>query len=186
MISFEQVEKLAEKTGSTFEDAKAALEASDGDMLDAVITLERQNKVEPPVGNGSYSTTDETGTETDHHGYNKAHAKREGASFSETMGRFFRWCGRWVGKGNRNYLDVDKNGSTIVSFPVTALVLCLIFLFWVTIPLLIVSLFSGCRLSFRGAELGRDEVNDFMNKASNVAENVKREVINEFDKKNDE
>ena len=45
MENFEKVEKLREKTGVSYEDAKKVLEENNYDMLDAIIELERQGKV---------------------------------------------------------------------------------------------------------------------------------------------
>ena len=183
MITYEQVEKLVEKTGAGYEDAKAALETSGGDMLDAVILLERRNKLPSPVSGGAYSSKDESGEEKT--GAREARGKQwdeYGHTLGETLWRFFRWCGKWIGKGNRNFLDIERRGELIVSLPVTALVLLLVFLFFITIPLLIIALFCGCRLSFRGAELGRDDVNRVMKGASDTAENVKRDIRQGFEK----
>lgn len=45
MDKLEKVEKLREKTGVSYEDAKNALEACDYDLLDAIIYLEKLDKV---------------------------------------------------------------------------------------------------------------------------------------------
>ena len=54
MENFEKVEKLREKTGVSYEDAKKVLEENNYDMLDAVIELERQGKVNEPK-EGTYT-----------------------------------------------------------------------------------------------------------------------------------
>ena len=48
MDKLEKVEKLREKTGVSYEDAKNALEACDYDLLDAIIYLEKLDKVKAP------------------------------------------------------------------------------------------------------------------------------------------
>ena len=48
MDKLEKVEKLREKTGVSYEDAKSALEACDYDVLDAIIYLEKLGKVKSP------------------------------------------------------------------------------------------------------------------------------------------
>ena len=45
MDHFEMVEKLRTKANVTYEEAKAALEASDWDILDALVLLESEGKV---------------------------------------------------------------------------------------------------------------------------------------------
>lgn len=53
-ITLEQVEKVRSCTGASYEEAKAALEAAGGNVLDAVILLEQQGKTGPH--RGDYST----------------------------------------------------------------------------------------------------------------------------------
>lgn len=48
MDQLEKVEKIREKTGVTYEEAKAALEAANGDILDALVYLENMGKVKKP------------------------------------------------------------------------------------------------------------------------------------------
>ncbi len=81
--------------------------------------------------------------------------------------------------GNRNRFEVRKDDKLLLEVPVTVLVLLLIFAFWVCIPLLVIGLFAGCRYSFSGAELGRDSVNNAMDKAAEAVERVKEEVTRE-------
>ena len=42
-----------------------------------------------------------------------------------------------------------------------------------------IGLFAGCRYSFSGAELGRESVNNAMDKAAEAVERVKEEVTRE-------
>ena len=48
MELLEKVEKIREKTGVSYEEAKAALEACDEDVLDALVYLENQGKIKKP------------------------------------------------------------------------------------------------------------------------------------------
>ena len=45
MDNYQKVEQIVNKAGCSYEDARAALEACGWDMLDAVISLEREGKV---------------------------------------------------------------------------------------------------------------------------------------------
>ena len=55
MASLESVDRLRTRTGVTYDEAREALDSSDGDMLDALIWLENNGKIEPPRV-ASYST----------------------------------------------------------------------------------------------------------------------------------
>jgi hypothetical protein len=52
MVTLEQVEKLREHANVSYDEAKAALENAGGDILQALIDLERAGKVIPPQGGG--------------------------------------------------------------------------------------------------------------------------------------
>ena len=56
MITLEQVEKLREKANVSYDEAKAALEAANGDMLEALINLEKQGGG-ASEGGGYYRST---------------------------------------------------------------------------------------------------------------------------------
>ena len=50
MDRLEQIERLRAKANVSYEEAKQAYEAANGDLLEAVIMLERQGKIKPPKG----------------------------------------------------------------------------------------------------------------------------------------
>lgn len=178
MVTLEQVERLREKAGVSFEDAKAALEAARGDMLDALIFLEKQGKVAPPAGNGYYSSQSAPPPEEQAIPHNRE-KKQTGESFFDMLSRFGRFCAMLLDKGNHNYLQAERKGNIIFSLPVTVIVLMLLFLFWVVIPLFLVSLFFGFRYRFSGRELGKDSVNRVMDSASDAVEGLKKSINNE-------
>jgi hypothetical protein len=135
--------------------------------------------VVPPAGNGYYSrpTIHQAGTEKSEN--KKESREYKGESFSDMMKRFGRFCAKIVNKGNNNYFEAKKNDSVIISCPVTALVILLIFLFWVIVPLVIIGLFFGFRYSFRGEDLGKDSVNKVMDGATDTAEDIKKSFSGE-------
>jgi len=64
MDNLEKVEKIREKTGVSYEEAKAALEATNYDVLDAIIYLEKNGKVKAPEVT-SYTTEQAQQTSTE-------------------------------------------------------------------------------------------------------------------------
>lgn len=164
MDHLEMVEKLRAHADVGYEEARAALEETDWDLLDAVVLLERQGKTRP--GGAAY-TTKETAREAENS------PKRGRAD------RFFTWLGDLFTKGGRNMLEVSRGGSVVLTIPVLVFVLLLLLAFWVVIPLLIVGLFCGCRFALRGPELEREEVNRVIGKASDVVEGIKQEFTRE-------
>jgi hypothetical protein len=177
MATLEQVEKLREKTNVSFEEAKAALEACNDDLLDAIIYLEKQGRVNAPTGGGYYSsqgTAEEPYYAAPNAGGGQ-YKQRNGGSFKDAMGKFGRFLAKVFQIGNTNYLEARKNGEMLFTVPVTALVLLLVFFFWVVVPLFILSLFFGFRYSFTGNELGTEPVNKVMDGASNTVEDLKKD-----------
>ena len=177
MTHYEMAEKLSEKMGVSLEKATAALEACDWELLDAALMLEKE------IGHTQQQawTSCDTAAEEKDAGQ-AARERRRGVV--EGLGGMIRDL---FNLGNRNRFEVRRGASplgrkddeVLLEVPVTVLVLLLIFAFWVCIPLLVIGLFAGCRYSFSGAELGRDSVNNAMDKAAEAVERVKEEVTRE-------
>ncbi len=171
---FDKAMKLSARTGASLEDAKAALNACDFDMLDAVVYLEKLGKVTAPESE-SYTTSQEsTRKQRNYEEENTSETKK--VTFGNLVGSFFKWLGKIIKIGNENFFDVEHNGTDTVKLPLTLCVVLLVFAFWVCIPLLIVGLFFSFRYSFSGPLFKKDDVfNSTMNKAADVTENIKRE-----------
>lgn len=182
MATMEHVEKLREKANVSYAEAKAALDACGDDLLEALLYLERQGKVNPPEHGGTYSSKGEReekrGDKAEAPGQDQP--KRE--SFSEMMGRFFRWARGLFVKGCENLFEVRRGDSQIISMPVLVLILLVIFCFWIVVPLLIVGLFFGCRYRFHGRDVEKTSVNKVMESAENAAETLKTDIKEATDK----
>lgn len=169
MTNSEMVELLREKAEVSEAEAQDALERSNWDLLDAMLLLEREGKVS--LGGGSYSTKPE---EEEAPRETEAHSHREGARSA------VRWLGqtfvKLVRMGNSNSFVVSHKGEELFSLPVTVFAVVMLFCFWFLIAALIVGLFCGLRYSFRGPNLGKQSINNAMDRAAKVAENVKEEL----------
>lgn len=179
MIALEQVEKLCERANISYDEAKKVLEATNGDLLEAIIKLENEGRIKAPSGGGYYSSQTKKDNDTEapkNESYDYYNQKSDGATFKELLGKFFRWCGKIIHKGNINTFEVSKNGGSIVTIPVTVLVLLLIFAFWIAVPLIIIGLFFGYRYVFRGPDLENTPVNRAVDSVTRAAENLKNEV----------
>ena len=168
MTNYEMVEKLSEKMGVTLEEAKTALEASDWDMLDAALLLEKEHGSE----GATYTTRQERKT------VEEAPRHRGGRYALRRLGQMVK---RLFDVGNRNRFEVRRKDSEelVLDMPTTAMVLLLIFAFWVCVPLLVIGLFGGFRYSFSGAELGRESINRAMDKAAEAADKVMDDIRHE-------
>lgn len=177
MVTLDQVEKLRQRANISYDEAKIALEEADGDILDAIINLEKQNRIKSPDGGGYYNSQENTYKVKKEDRGRKHNQNQENAQhFKEAFHGLAAWVKKMVGKGNRNQFEVAKKGENVISIPVTILVIAMIFAFWVVVPLTVIGLFFGFRYTFNGPDLGKDSINKAMDSVAEVAENIKKEV----------
>ena len=174
-ITLEQVEKLRTHANVSFEDARDALEQANGDMLEAIIRLEKAGKTQQKAG--SYSTLQATGGQQGQDGNWQYRQYGSGPSeFNRQMRRLWNgFCGL-VKKGNENNFEVWRDGRCAINFPVTLLVVFLIFFFWITVPLMLIGLFFGCTYRFTGPDLEKTSINNVMDSAAETASSIKNSI----------
>ena len=185
-ITLEQVEKLREKTGASYEACKDALERSDGDMLDAVIYLEKLGEARA-AGKGASFTTEPV--ESAAEAVKRALTLPTGTT-KKGKGKDAEWkdWARDVGEmgvnllrhSTVNQLEVWRHDKLMTSIPILILALLIILAFWITIPLIIVGLFIGCRYRFVGPDLGKESINDVMDNVSATVDDMVGQVKREF------
>ena len=194
MEKYQKVEQLVNKVGCSYEDAKTALEGCEWDMLDAVISLERDGKIsketaeqktEEPIeiipeisadkvsGNNSQQITyvyaegqdgNNGGTE------NTGNSKKEPKKIRKLWNRI-----KSILMNNR-MLIFKSNGQQIVDLPILIPVIALIAFFWATLILAGVAMVFGCRFHFEGEDLGKATINNTMDKATDYAEKVRNDL----------
>ena len=124
MTEQEKIEKLCEKAEITQDEARAALEATDWDLLDAIVLLEKQGRVKG--ASSSHSTRTEAAAEEE--------VKTERPRFSAHASGVWAQIQHIIHIGNTNNLVVTRKGKEALRLPVTALVLLLIFGHLWTLP----------------------------------------------------
>ena len=188
MDNYQKVEQIVSKTGCSYEDAKAALEACEWDMLDAVISLEKEGKVnkesaekktEEPVEviaevsaekiageNSQQITYVYTDSSSGGSGEEKSAPKRK-RNFWERIKSIL----------TKNRMVVFKSsGQQIVDLPIWVPVIALIAFFWAVLIIAVVAMLFGCRFHFEGEDLGKTNINNTMDKATDYAEKVKDDL----------
>lgn len=161
MDHFEMVEKLRQKVNVSYEDAKTALEASDWDLLDALVYLEKTGKTVHEE-TASYTTKQET----------EPKKPQSTAYAGGIFQRLFEFLTQAINRINRIDLMVRRRGKILFSVPLLAFILLLAFTFRITLPAMLVALFFGITYKFRGSK-GVDGVNRMMDKAADMMENIK-------------
>ncbi|MBQ2691519.1 MAG: DUF4342 domain-containing protein [Clostridia bacterium] len=186
MDHLEKVEKLRAKANITYEEAKAVLEEAGGDLLDAMILLEKRGKIPSPENNTSKNT--EAPKEEPIIGEvtgKKSFYGHKSAAQNDGWYTFKNWVKSLFARGNRNSLQIKRRDEVLAAMPVTVFVAALFFAFWVTVPLLVIGLFCGCSYSFVGPDLERENINKAWDKASEMAEAIKKDIKREMDRDND-
>ena len=195
-VDREKVERLCAQTGVSEAAARAALEQTGGDLLEAALLLERAGQI-PTVEGGTYSTasgpagsagTAPGGTNGSRSGRKakrpaggegkKAAAKAASPKEWET---FFRavWDvfvhGRW---------EVWRKGKRTVAIPLWVMVILLCVRFPLVLIVLAVCLLADCRYRLTGPDFnGRKEINGFLDGAYALVRDLLGEVREKYDKK---
>ena len=123
-ITLEKIELVKDRTGSTYAEAKEALEAAEGSVVDAIIAIEGKQ--------------------------NEAHDKVDGPSLKDSP--IFAKMKEIVDKGNVSRILISKNEKTIVNFPVTAGVIGAVLVPWGAILGIVAALGAQCSIDFVDAD----------------------------------
>lgn len=170
MEMIEKVDRLRERANVTYEEARAALEEAGGDLLDAMVILERMGKVKEP-GQGTFSTEYE-----EQKSYIRVRDKvEEQAKFAPSFKRGVRDAIHFI---TNTVFIVTRNENTIFTMPSAVFVLLLLFFWEGVVPVMIIALFFGVRYTFEGTK-GAEKANEILGKAGDFAEDMR----NEFTKK---
>lgn len=193
-ITLENVEKIRASAGVSYEEAKSALVANNGDLLEALIYLERQGKSSTANRGGFYSTKAGASAEDPCGDLSLIVQKKGkgGKGEKDTWGKVWVWSFDDIWQAFRdllrrsisNQFEVWRSERIMTSMPVLILILLAVFFWWCTLPVLIVGLFFGFRYRFRGPDLGKDAVNHVMDSVSDTVRDMTENLKKEFhDKK---
>ena len=151
MNSMEMIEKLREYANVTYEEAKAALDEADGDLLEAVILLERQGKTKKPEQSQSINKIKEE--EQLLYPIVPEQTEQQEKKASDGLGRkAARAVKKMMNILKRNTFRVARNEEVLFQMPAWVFALILL-LFWETvIPVMLIALFFGIRYSFTGED----------------------------------
>ena len=183
MDNFEKIEQLVNKTDCSYEDAKATLEGCGWDMIDAIIKLEKEGKVkkesaaytEKPAAEAKpipEITLDVKGNSSG----NQDSTGNAGSSEKASKEKFGLWQ-KFKRMMSKNRLVIIKNnGQQLADLPIWITIVALICFFWATLILAVIAIVVGCRFHFEGEDLGKININDTMDKATDYAEKVKNDL----------
>ncbi len=176
MDIMEKVEQLRAHANISFEEARTVLEEAGGDLLEAVILLERQGKIKKPETELMEMEAEKVEQNTE-----EAEPKSEKAA-GKAAGKSSRCTGKEIGNAVRKIVKILKNNSFSVTrkdnllfmMPAWVFALGLLFAWRFIIPAMLISLFFDVKFAFTGED-DLSDANKFMDKVGDMAEEVKNE-----------
>ena len=180
MDIMEKVEALREKANISYEEAKNVLELANGDLLDAMVILERQSKIKKPeteisskeetFEHSEEQAAEETSEHTEEQAAEKAEADKK--TKTDTFGKKLNTTVKKVAEVlTGSSFCVTRNEKNLFTMPAWVLALILLFTWKTIIPVMLISLFFKVRYSFTGTD-DLSSANDFMDKVGHMAEDV--------------
>lgn len=167
-ITLEQVERLREKADVSYEQAKAALEEAGGSLLDALILLERQGRVNPGAGRSArYSTRPGAGSQS-----SQAFYPGPAEEPPEQGSGFWHMAQDLLRRSVENNLEVWRRGENMVNIPLLIAALLLVVAFWICLPLVVVGLLAGCRFRLAGPDFEHGQASEAVSRAASAVGNT--------------
>ena len=178
MDDFDKIEKLRQRANVSFSEAGEALRACDGDLLDAMVYLERQGKVAGPE-QSSFST-DATAEKPSYENVpdvvTRSRAEDPDPSFGSQLGHLIKTA---IKKSTENFVVISHKGEEKARLTIIVLILARCLCNVAALIAIIVSLF----LNVRDRLEGKDDLSS-VNKMMDQAENKATEWMNDSYAKN--
>ena len=208
-VTLEQVEALRARAEVSYEEARAALEDSGGDLLDALISLERAGKLRPDGARGAFFTTRPGGEDAPPPppaggpapsqvpagerprffglaltvgGKRHQRNRREGSGFGAKLKELLLAAADLLRHCTVNQFEVWRGGELMTALPVLVLILLVVLAYWISLPLLVIGLVFGCRYRFSGPDLDKNRVGEVVNQVSDSVRDAVGQVRDEFQK----
>lgn len=160
MDHLEMVEKLREKANVSYEEASAALEQCNWDLLDALLLLESQGRLQEER-ESAYSTRREEAN---------SHAERK-ARQTNLVSHLLHSLAGVIKKCNAVTIQIKKKDEVRLALPLTVVILLLVFAIWFTLIAAVLGMVFGYRYSVSGLTID-ETVNNAMEKAGEFVDNV--------------
>jgi hypothetical protein len=151
-INLEQIDALRERANVSYEDAKEALERCNYDIVEALVYLEKQNKLNSQNAAGD-----------------------KNSSFKHTVKDLIK-------KGNQTKLVITKKDHTVLNVPVNVAVIATVLVPPLTIAGVAAALFTNHNIKFEKPDGGDMEINKVINKVSTAVTTAASQVVETINK----
>ena len=82
-------------------------------------------------------------------------------------------CAQPVGDCNNIFIEIKGKNNFFLKFPLTVVIVFLIFGFWLLIPVAVIGLFLDVEFFVESKKINTDKVNDILSKISKEVQNIK-------------
>lgn len=171
------VEKLREKTGITYEEAKDVLEINNWDILDSILYLEEQGKIKGPSVSIFYTNEYNENYEEEGSQFNFEEVKKESNyKWNNNFEGIFEAICKVIDTCNNIFIEIRGKNNFFLKLPLTVVIVLLIFGFWIAIPLVIIGLFLDIEFFVESKKVNTDKINDILRKVSKEVKKIKSRI----------
>ena len=156
-ITLEKIDHIRERANVTYTEAKEALEATDGNMIDAIILLEKEHKTH---GSGPKKTQQQEKSE-----YRRQATKNTADDLLEGFKKILKTL-------NETRVIMFNEQRVVFDVSMTITLLLAAFAFPLTVAILIIGLLTGQRFKISKKSKVSETLNRFFDKASAVTDDV--------------
>lgn len=151
-INLEQIDALRERANVSYEDAKEALEKCNYDIVEALVYLEKQNKINP-----------------------QKIKKNDCSSFKQTIKDLIK-------KGNETKLVITKKENTVLNIPVNVAVIGTVIVPPLAVAGVAAALLTNHKIKFEKPDGDDMEINKVIDKVSTAVTTATSQVIESINK----
>ena len=176
-ITLEQIDSLRERANVSYQEAKEALEKSNGNMIDAIIALESEDKTIYDRIKKEQARANEK---------ERVQARKE--KYKANADEFVQTSKSVLDSLNETRVVMYNNQRVIFDISLTITLIAAVFAFPVAAAILVIGMLTGNRFKVVRKEGKTDCVNSVLNKAADLSQNVAdtfKEKVNETNE-NDE
>lgn len=169
MDRFEMIEKLRERADISYEEARDVMEQTDGDLLEALVLLEKQGKLSQPKA-AAAGEAGETGADAGAAESKSADTAQDNGGKKKKergpLGKAFHSAGSFLA---HTAFHMTHEGKELFVMPSWSFALLMLFFWQALVPLMLISLFFNMRYFFDGDE-NVEAANEVLSKAGSFAD----------------
>ena len=169
MENYKLIARLSENYNISQDEAKYALENNNWNIIDAILSLEENNKIQKPTVSIFYTNEKQYNAQIPNLPAKRYKAERRSDGLFEFLCKVIDTC-------NNIFLEIKRKGKVYIRVPLTAFLILLFFTFWCMVPIIIIMLFKDIEFYLDSKNTDMTQVNVILKKATVIAKAIKEKV----------